>query len=102
MNLNIDISKAKNYKSSAQIARVLTEDWVQNNSYCPKNCGNNYLNNYKNNKPVADFFCSNCNEDFELKSKNGKLGNKIVDGAYDSMIKRVSSIENPNFFFFNL
>lgn len=98
MNLNIDISLAKNYKSSTQIVRVITENWVQNNSYCP-NCGNHNLKNYKNNKPVADFYCSECKEDFELKSKCGKLGTKIVDGAYDSMIKRVSSIDNPNFFF---
>ncbi len=96
--MRIDISLAKNYKSSTQIARVLTENWVQKNSYCP-NCGNESLSNYKNNKPVADFFCSSCDEDYELKSKNGKLGTKIVDGAYDSMINRVSSIQNPNFFF---
>ncbi|MEI8245564.1 MAG: DpnI domain-containing protein [Lentisphaerota bacterium] len=35
----------------------------------------------------------------ELKSKNGKLGNKVVDGTYNSMIDRINSDNNPNLFF---
>jgi type II restriction enzyme len=34
-----------------------------------------------------------------LKSKNGKLGNTILDGAYSTMIYRITSDNNPNFFF---
>lgn len=52
--------------------------------------------------PVADFYCSNCHEEFELKSKKskiGKLGKKIVDGAFDTMINRITSSESPNFLF---
>ncbi len=49
---------------------------------------------------VADFYCKTCSEQFELKSKNGlKVGNKIVDGAFKTMIKRIDSEDNPNFFF---
>jgi len=74
--------KTESYKSKAQIARILTEDWVKNNSFCP-NCGEAHLQEFENNKPVADFYCKSCSEQFELKSKNGnKLGSKIVDGAY--------------------
>lgn len=40
-------------------------------------------------------------EEYELKSKKNNLGNKIVDGAYTTMIKRLKSINNPNFFFLN-
>ena len=99
MNLKFNIYKATNYTSNSQIARVLTEDWVKNNSYCP-NCGEIHLKEFENNKPVADFYCSNCSEQFELKSKNAvKVGNKIVDGAYATMIDRINSDENPNFFF---
>lgn len=98
MNLQFDISLVKNYRSSSQIARVLTENWVLNNSYCP-NCGELPLSEFKNNQPVADFFCQNCNEEFELKSKNGKLTNIITDGAYSTMIDRINSDNNPNFFF---
>ncbi len=99
MNLAFNTHKAIEYTSKSQIARVLTEDWVKTNSYCP-NCGEIRLNEFENNKPVADFYCSTCSEQFELKSKNAiKVGNKIVDGAYSTMIKRINSDENPNFFF---
>jgi type II restriction enzyme len=42
-----------------------------------------------------------CDEDYELKSKKDKIGNKIVDGAYSTMIERLQSDSNPNFFFLN-
>ncbi len=98
MNLKFNIDLASLYTSNSQITRVLTESWVKENSYCP-NCGKDKINEYPNNQPVADFFCAFCNEDFELKSKNGKLGKKINDGAYSTMIDRISSENNPNFFF---
>jgi len=99
MKLSFDTYKAKGYSSKSQIARVLTENWVKTNSYCP-NCGELHLNEFENNKPVADFYCKTCAEQFELKSKNAiKVGNKIVDGAYSTMIERINSDENPNFFF---
>ena len=98
MNLKFNLKLADSYKSFSQIARVLTENWVKENSYCP-NCGKENISEYPNNQPVADFFCAFCNEDFELKSKNGSLGKKIIDGAYSSMIERINSVNNPNFFF---
>lgn len=98
MNLKFNTDLASLYTSNSQIARVLTESWVKENSYCP-NCGKDKINEYPNNQPVADFFCAFCNEDFELKSKNGKLGKKINDGTYSTMIDRISSENNPNFFF---
>ncbi|MBC5862026.1 restriction endonuclease [Flavobacterium sp. F339] len=98
MNLNFNLILAEGYKSNSQIARVLTENWVKENSYCP-NCGELSLNDFENNMPVADFHCINCKEEFELKSKNGKLSSIINDGAYDSMIRRITSDTNPNFFF---
>ncbi len=98
MNLAIDTTLAQNYTSNSQIARVLTENWVKENSYCP-NCGEVSLKDYENNRPVANFFCRKCNEDFELKSKGGKVSNSIADGAYSTMIERINSKHNPNFFF---
>ena len=98
MNLNFNTDLAEGYTSNSQIARVLTENWVKENSYCP-NCGQLPLNDFVNNMPVADFYCLGCKEEFELKSKNGKLSTIINDGAYDSMIKRITSDTNPNFFF---
>ena len=100
MQLELDTSKAEGYKNKSQIARVLTEDWVKTNAYCP-NCGQDYLDDFANNRPVADFFCGNCQEQFELKSKKGNSSRKIVDGAYQTMIERISSDNSPNFFLLN-
>lgn len=101
MNLSLDMSQAQNYTSNSQIARVITENWVKINSYCP-NCGNNKLTEFENNKPVADFYCNSCMEQFELKSKDGnKVGEIIPDGAFSTMIERINSNDNPNFFLLN-
>ena len=98
MNLNFNTKLAEGYSSNSQIARILTENWVKENSYCPC-CGNLPLNEFENNRPFADFYCNSCSEEFELKSKNGNLTNTITDGAYSTMIERINSNQNPNFFF---
>lgn len=98
MQLLLDVKISKNYKSKSQIARILSEDWVLNNSYCPS-CGRFDLNNYKQNNPAADFYCRNCRSDYELKSFRKFPKQKIVDGAYDSMINKILKNKNPNFLF---
>lgn len=98
MNLNFNNNIIENYHSNAQIARVLTENWIADNMYCPR-CGNLYIKSFENNRPVADFYCPCCKNQYELKSKNGKLGRKIADGAYETMIQRITSNKNPDFFF---
>ena len=101
MNFHFDLSAASGYKSNSQIIRKLTENWVAKNLYCPI-CGQSHINQYEANHPVGDFFCNSCSSDFELKSKDGiKLSSKILDGAYDTMIERITSFRNPNFFFMN-
>lgn len=100
MDLSFDVKLADKYTSLSQKIRVLTEDWVDREVYCP-NCGRVDIDRYKNNKPVADFFCPNCKEDYELKSKRDSVGIKIVDGAYRTMIERLQSRNNPNFFVLN-
>jgi len=100
MDLSFNVDLANGYTSQSQKIRVLTENWVDNNAYCP-NCGQLNIDKYGNNKPVADFFCSNCQEEYELKSKKDSVGSKIVDGAYRTMIERLNSSNNPNFFLLN-
>jgi type II restriction enzyme len=100
MNLKIDNEYSEKYTSSSQIARVLTEAWVKKNVYCPS-CGNDELNQFANNSPVADFLCNSCKSEYELKSKKNSFSIKIVDGAYRSMIERINSNNNPHFFFLN-
>lgn len=100
MDLFFDRKLAADYTSQSQKIRVLTEDWIDKQVYCP-NCGQSAVEKYENNKPVADFFCENCREDYELKSKRNFVGVKIVDGAYRTMIERLQSENNPNFFLLN-
>jgi type II restriction enzyme len=97
LNLELNPSLAEGYKSPSQISRVVTESWFHGNGYCP-NCGNKNLEKFPNNMPVADFFCSNCEEQYELKSKKNSLGKKVNDGAYQTMLERISSTQNPSFF----
>lgn len=98
MNLSFNLVRASGYKAKPQIIRILSEDWVLTNSYCPR-CGCYPLKEFNNNRPVADFYCKNCSEEYELKSKLEKLANTIIDGAYFKMIERINSKNNPNFFF---
>jgi len=100
MQLTFDSKLAANYKSESQRVRVLSESWVGQSAFCP-NCGCADIDQYENNRPVADFHCKNCNEDYELKSKKDSIGNKIVDGAYRTMIERLAGSRNPNFFLLN-
>jgi type II restriction enzyme len=97
MKLHLDTTIVAKYKSQAQKTRVLTESWVNSEIYCP-NCGHLDIDKYPNNQPVADFYCSNCREDYELKSKQNSIGTKIIDGAYRTMMERLQSVNNPNLF----
>lgn len=101
MNFNFNLELANNYLSNSQKTRILTEDWIERNLYCPI-CGKSYINRYENNHPTGDFYCKDCSSDFELKSKesnSGNLAKTIVDGEYSTMISRITSFQNPNFFF---
>lgn len=98
MNLQMDAEVASVYSSNSQKIRVITEHWVGNNLFCPY-CGSTYISHFENNRPVADFYCPKCTEEYELKSKNASISNKFTDGAYDTMIERINAINNPNFFF---
>lgn len=97
MNLHFDKTLGERYKSKAQKIRVMSEHWVGENMFCPC-CGNLHIVQLKNNEPVADMKCDNCGGIFELKSGKGKIGKKINDGAYATMIERITSIKNPELF----
>lgn len=73
MKLSLNAKLTENYTSASQKVRVLTESWVDKNIYCT-NCGHIAINQYPNNKPVADFYCTNCTEEYELKSKKDNIG----------------------------
>lgn len=101
MNLSFNISLADGYKSASQIARVLTEDWLARNMYCPI-CGEISIKKAEPNAPVKDYVCENCKSQYELKSKKDntdKYETKVNDGVYQTMIGRITSLDNPSFFF---
>lgn len=101
MDFKFNTSLANNYHGKTQIARVLTEDWLGRNMYCPI-CGAPMLHHFEANRPVADFYCGECSSEYELKSKeraSGGIGDRIADGEYNTMIGRITSFNNPNFFF---
>ncbi|MBN2694782.1 restriction endonuclease [bacterium] len=100
MNLKNYINLGDSYKNSSQKTRVFTESFVKDNFYCPY-CGGSLVSCINNDK-VRDFDCSECDENYELKSKQGKtLGKTVADGAYNSMIERINNSSNPNFYFLN-
>lgn len=83
------------YNSGAQRAKAWTEHWVSQWAYCP-NCGHERLTQFPANLPVADFYCSRCQDQFELKSQKKPFGAKVADGAYSAKQERLSSSTNPN------
>ena len=98
MNLALNTNISSTYHSNSQRARVTTENWMRENMFCPI-CGEEHLVQFEANRPVADFFCSKCRQEYELKSKEAlSLGPIIADGAYDTMIERITSNNNPNLF----
>jgi Dam-replacing family/Dam-replacing HTH domain len=88
------------YTSGSQKARTWTERWVHDWLFCP-NCGNSKISKFEINRPVADFFCASCSEEYELKSQKGKFGKKVLDGAFRTMCERLSASNNPSLMLMN-
>src|ERR1700735_2603192 len=96
MNIAIDTSLGESFKSGPQRARLLTERWTHANVLCPS-CGGD-LEKYPNNRPVADFKCARCSEDFELKATSNKIGRIVPDGAHATIMRRLVADDNPDLF----
>ena len=88
------------YSSGSQSARVWTERWVNEWIYCP-NCGSPKISQFAANRPVADFFCPACSEEYELKSQKTKFGTRVTDGAFRTMCERLAASNNPNLLLLN-
>jgi type II restriction enzyme len=82
------------FESASQIARVSTEAWARQVG-CPS-CGFPMLDRLPNNSPVADLRCPECADEFELKSKKGRFGPRVADGAYSTMCERLVAKNNPH------
>jgi type II restriction enzyme len=88
------------YSSSSQNARAWTERWVKDWIYYP-NCGSPQISQFAANRPVADFFCPSCSEEYELKSQKSAFGARVVDSAFKTMCERLAASNNPNLLLLN-
>jgi type II restriction enzyme len=95
MNLQCRIDLASNYKSGAQIARILTEDWAAREMYCPA-CESHRLKQSRANTPAIDLECQACTQLFQLKSQKNWSSRKLVDAGYDAMIRSIRADRVPN------
>ncbi len=98
MKLSMDQSKAEDYKSKSQIARVLTEAWFKEEMYCPA-CDSDKVKKLPENTEVKDFICPSCEETFQLKAKSRSFGNKVANSEYNTKIKRIKKGLSPNWVF---
>jgi len=96
LSLQMDPTKALAFKNPAQMTKHVTEAWARNQLYC-LSCGSPNLD-YPN-RPVLDFECPSCKEQYELKSKKGKFGRRVVNSAYDKKIEKIKAQQNPSFLF---
>ena len=97
MQLSCSLPDGLNYRSSSQIARVVTESWFGEHMYCPA-CDARRLLPAPNNCPGIDFTCPRCDLAAQLKSRHTPLTNRIVDAGYEAMIRAVRSERVPNLF----
>lgn len=97
MTIYFNRALAHGYHSLPQQIRILTEAWMVENMYCP-HCGCERLAHLKNNLPAADLTCPQCHNVYELKSSKRAIRRKIVNGAYDTLLHRVTSVSNPDLF----
>ncbi len=98
MNLNLNMTVAEGYKSPAQRARRVSEDWATLNLYCLA-CASNHLDAAKAGTAVLDYSCSTCGALYQLKSKNGRFGRKVVNSQYDAKIQAINEGRAPHYAF---
>jgi type II restriction enzyme len=100
MNLLCDFSLAAQYRSRAQIARVLSEAWCLENVYCPS-CPSPRIARLPHNTRGIDFRCTRCEQTFQLKSTQTWDKPKIVDAGYEAMMEAIRSDRAPNLLLLN-
>ena len=89
-----NLALAKNYKSPSQIARVLSEAWVNDNVACPR-CKDELIP-FAANQVGMDFFCDLCDESFQLKASHKRINKKLTGAKYDKTLEAFEANEHPN------
>jgi type II restriction enzyme len=100
VDLSFDRLLGEPYHSASQLARVLTQGWVEREVYC-LNCGSGPLEQTTQNTKAMDFRCAKCREPYELKSSKRPFGHYILDGEYSTFLGAIQSHDNPNLLLLN-
>lgn len=95
MKLAMRIECAQGYKSQAQIARRVTEQWAQENLYCAA-CASNRLGALPCNTEAADFVCPGCRAGYQLKAGKGWSEHRVPDAGYAAMMRALREDRIPN------
>lgn len=96
MHLPLDPSVASDYKSKAQITRVVTESWAADELYCPA-CPSDRIEAHRPNKRVEDYYCPSCDRRVQLKAKRGSIGKKVANSAYEPKMEAIQAGETPDY-----
>jgi type II restriction enzyme len=94
LNLSCDVSLAANYHSASQQARVLSEAWFLKNVYCLA-CDADSVKQTSANTRATDFVCPKCSHSYELKAFQHRPHSSLPDGAFESMMQRVTAGTAP-------
>src|SRR2546426_5267368 len=97
MQVTMPVHLAEGYDSPSQRARVVTEAWVSENMYCPA-CDCDTLERLPPNVKVADFQCDHCEEQYQLKSQSKPLRGRVLDSAYEPLLRAIDGGTVPSFF----
>lgn len=97
MDLSLQPMFLARYRSLSQQARAITEDWAENNFYCP-NCLEPRVSRERPGTKVIDFQClnSSCSQTYQLKSQKQPFGKMITDAAYGPFLKAIEERAVPN------
>ncbi len=95
MNLQLPKGLARGYKSKAQMARVVTEAWGQQNLFCVS-CDSPSVDRAPNNAKAVDYTCPLCAAGYQLKASAKPIGRKVQDAGYEPMIQAIRSERCPH------
>jgi len=98
LKLELKPEIASAYRSMPQRARVPTENWVQENLYCPA-CASDELSPTLTGRKVVDFVCPDCQEEYQLKSQSHPYGYHVMNSAYEPKMKAIRAGTAPNYLF---
>jgi len=98
LDLTIKLDGAEGYKSSSQLTRVMTENWVSHNMYCLA-CDSDTLHTVRRGEPVIDFSCPDCHERYQVKAKRKPFGGVVVNSAYRQKMDAIQAGLTPDYLF---